>query len=115
MSSAVPSGSYQFGPFRLDPASRVLDREGTVVPLAPRTFDLLHSFVSSGGRLLTKHELLDQIWGDVNLQEASLTFQVSTLRKALGEEGSSGLRPCQSTDTGSRPPFAKSGQRTRGT
>jgi DNA-binding winged helix-turn-helix (wHTH) protein len=87
MSSAVPPGSYQFGPFRLDPASRMLDREGTVVPLAPRTFDLLHSFVRSGGRLLTKHELLDQIWGDVNVQEASLAFQVSTLRKALGEDG----------------------------
>jgi Tol biopolymer transport system component/DNA-binding winged helix-turn-helix (wHTH) protein len=87
MSSAVPPGSYRFGPFRLDPASRMLDREGTVVPLAPRTFDLLHSFVSSGGRLLTKHELLDQIWGDVNVQEASLAFQVSTLRKALGEDG----------------------------
>jgi Tol biopolymer transport system component/DNA-binding winged helix-turn-helix (wHTH) protein len=87
MLSPVPPGSYRFGPFRLDPASRVLDRHGTVVPLAPRTFDLLHSFVRSGGRLLTKHELLSQIWGDVNVEEASLAFQVSTLRKALGEEG----------------------------
>src|SRR5215203_2915913 len=87
MSSSVPSGSYRFGPFRLDPASRVLDRDGTVVPLAPRTFDLLHTFLRSGGRLLTKQELLRNVWGDVNVEEASLAFQVSTLRKALGEHG----------------------------
>ena len=35
------AGSYCFGPFRLDTASRVLARDGTIVPLAPRTFDLL--------------------------------------------------------------------------
>jgi Tol biopolymer transport system component/DNA-binding winged helix-turn-helix (wHTH) protein len=87
MSSPVPAGSYRFGRFRLDPASRVLDCDGRVVPLAPRTFDLLHTFVRSGGRLLTKHELLRQVWGDVNVEEASLAFQVSTLRKALGEQG----------------------------
>jgi Tol biopolymer transport system component/DNA-binding winged helix-turn-helix (wHTH) protein len=88
MVSPVPeSGCYRFGPFRLDPHSRLLDREGTVLPLAPRTFDLLHAFVRSGGRLLTKNELLRQVWGDVNVEEASLAFQVSTLRKALGEQG----------------------------
>jgi eukaryotic-like serine/threonine-protein kinase len=88
MSSPAPvSGSYRFGPFRLDPHSRVLDRAGTVVPLAPRTFDLLHAFLRSGGRLLTKQELLGGVWDDVNVEEASLAFQVSTLRKALGEQG----------------------------
>ncbi|HXW06908.1 MAG TPA: winged helix-turn-helix domain-containing protein, partial [Vicinamibacterales bacterium] len=87
MSSTVPAGNYRFGPFRLDSASRVLDCNGTVVPLAPRTFDLLNAFVTSGGRLLTKHELLRLVWGDVNVEEASLAFQVSTLRKALGEAG----------------------------
>jgi eukaryotic-like serine/threonine-protein kinase len=79
--------SHRFGPFRLDTRSRVLTRDGTVVPLAPRTLDLLLVFVTSGGRLLTKDELLRTIWGDVHVEEASLAFQVSTLRKALGEHG----------------------------
>jgi len=87
MSSSLPDGSYRFGPFRLDPASRVLDCDGKVMPLAPRTFDLLHFFVRSGGRLLTKQELLRHVWGDVSVEEASLAFQVSALRKALGEDG----------------------------
>jgi hypothetical protein len=57
MPSPLPACSYRFGRFRLDPASRVLDCDGTVVSLAPRTFDLLHTLVRSGGRLLTKGEL----------------------------------------------------------
>jgi len=82
------SGSaHRFGPFRLDTRSRVLTRDGTSVPLAPRTLDLLLVFVTSGGRLLTKDELLRVVWGDVHVEEASLAFQVSTLRKALGEQG----------------------------
>ncbi len=87
ISPVSESVCYRFGAFRLDLRSRVLDRDGAVVPLAPRTFDLLHAFVRSGGRLLTKDELLRQVWGDVNVEEASLAFQVSTLRKALGEHG----------------------------
>jgi Tol biopolymer transport system component/DNA-binding winged helix-turn-helix (wHTH) protein len=79
--------SHRFGPFRLDTRSRILTRDGAVVPLAPRTLDLLLVFVTSGGRLLTKDELLRVVWGDVHVEEASLAFQVSTLRKALGEHG----------------------------
>lgn len=83
----APGSSYQFGPFRLNSESRVLSRDGNVVSLAPRTFDLLLVFVTSTGRLLTKDELLRLIWGDVNVEEASLAFQVSMFRKALGEYG----------------------------
>jgi eukaryotic-like serine/threonine-protein kinase len=83
----TPGTPHHFGPFRLDPESRVLTRDGTVVPLAPRTLDLLAILVASEGRLLTKDELLRVVWGDVNVEEASLAFQVSTLRKALGEFG----------------------------
>ena len=85
----MPSGSvHGFGPFRLDPDSRVLARDGIAVALAPRTFDLLLVLVASKGRLLSKNELLRAVWGDVNVEEASLSFQISTLRKALGEYGS---------------------------
>jgi DNA-binding winged helix-turn-helix (wHTH) protein len=85
----APGTSHHFGPFRLDAESRVLTRDGTVVPLAPRTFDLLLAFVTRNGRLLTKDELLRLVWaGDLHVEEASLAFQVSTLRKALGEHGS---------------------------
>ncbi|MDX2154437.1 MAG: winged helix-turn-helix domain-containing protein [Bryobacteraceae bacterium] len=79
---------YRFGTFAIDPATRTLTKDGVVVPVAPRTFDLLVALAGSDGRLLTKNELLRTVWGDVNVEEASLAFQISTIRKLLGEEGS---------------------------
>jgi Tol biopolymer transport system component/DNA-binding winged helix-turn-helix (wHTH) protein len=81
--------AYDFGRFHLDAESRVLAHNGVAIAIAPRTFDLLAVLVTSNGRLLSKNELLRIVWGDVNVEEASLAFQVSTLRRVLGEEGSS--------------------------
>jgi DNA-binding winged helix-turn-helix (wHTH) protein len=86
MSNAV-SGLYTFGSYRLDGPSRVLTRSGTVVTLAPKTFDLLVLMAESGGRLLGKRELMDALWNGAFVEEANLSFQVTTLRKLLGEEG----------------------------
>ena len=48
MSRAV-SGFYEFGPFLLNLERRVLTRDQQVVPLAPKTFDLLMLLVQSPG------------------------------------------------------------------
>ena len=82
------NGSYEFGPFRLDPAQHLLTRDGERVTLAPKTFDLLVVLAGSQGRVLTKTELMQALWPDTFVEEANLSFQVSALRKALGEEGS---------------------------
>lgn len=78
---------YSFRSFRLDVAARVLTRDGMVVTLAPKTFDLLVLLVESGGRLINKRELMLALWPDTIVEEANLSFQVSTLRKALQEDG----------------------------
>ena len=85
--SNASSGLYTFGSYRLDAASRVLTRSGAVVTLAPKTFDLLVLMAESGGRLLSKRELMEALWNGTFVEEANLSFQVSSLRKALGEEG----------------------------
>ena len=54
---------------------------------APKTFDLLASMVESDGRLLSKHDLMRALWDESFVEEGNLTYQVSTLRKALGAEG----------------------------
>ena len=77
--------TYSFGTFRLDAGSRVLTRSGEAVPLAPKTFDLLVLLVESSGQVLTKANLLAALWQGVYVEEANLSFQISTLRKALGE------------------------------
>ncbi|MBM3734629.1 MAG: hypothetical protein FJW39_02495 [Acidobacteria bacterium] len=77
----------RFGSYRVSPAARTLRHADEVVPLAPKTFDLLLVLAGSRGRVVTKRELMDELWKDVFVEEASLLYQVSTLRKALGEEG----------------------------
>ena len=52
MSSRTPH-FYEFGPFRVDAIDRLLLRDGEVLPLPPKTFDLLLALVESGGRLVS--------------------------------------------------------------
>ena len=81
------NGLYEFGSFRLDTAKRLLSRGGESVTLAPKTFDLLLLLVEGEGRVLTKRELMNSLWADTFVEEASLSYQIATLRKALGKEG----------------------------
>ena len=81
------TGLYEFGLFQLDLERRVFTREHQVLPLAPKTFDLLVLLVRSPGRAISKQELMNALWPDTFVEEANLTFQISVLRKALGEDG----------------------------
>src|SRR5262245_20702083 len=76
---------YEFGPFRLDTAERLLLRNGEEVSLTPKVFDLLLVLVENGGHILEKDELMKAIWPDSVVEEANLTRSSSSLRKALGE------------------------------
>src|SRR5688500_19457000 len=87
MPTSVPV-RYDFGPFRMDVERRVFTRDGQVIPLAPKTFDLLVILVQSDGHAVSRRELMTALWPDTIVEEANLSFQISTRRKALGESGS---------------------------
>jgi TolB-like protein/Flp pilus assembly protein TadD len=76
---------YEFGRFRLDPAQRILEREGELVPLTPKVFDLLLLLVENSGHLVEKEELMRSIWPDTFVEESSLTKNISVLRKLLDD------------------------------
>jgi eukaryotic-like serine/threonine-protein kinase len=76
---------YEFGHFRLDPVERLLYRDGEVVTLTAKIFDILLVFVRNSGRTLDKEEVMREVWPDQLVEEGNLTRNVSTLRKALGE------------------------------
>jgi len=78
---------YEFESFRLDVAERLLLRDGEVVPLQPKVFDLLLTLVERHGRLLEKDELMKLVWPDTVVEEANLANNISILRKTLGENG----------------------------
>lgn len=79
--------SYEFGPFRLDAAQRLLLRDGAVVPLTLKAFDLLLVLVESDGQVLSKDELMQKVWPDSYVEEANLSHHIHKLREALGREG----------------------------
>ena len=83
--------TFEFGPFRLEVAEHRLTRDGSPVPLTGKTFDTLTLLVRNHGRLVTKQQLLSFVWPDVTVDESSLTYNISLLRKALGE-GRTGQR-----------------------
>ena len=79
-----PKKLYEFGPYRLNPAARVLFRDGEVVPLTPKCLDILAVLLESGRELVTKDELMQAVWPDTVVEEGNLTQNVSILRKVLG-------------------------------
>jgi len=78
---------YAFGPYRLDPAKRLLVRDGQPLALPPKTFDLLYLLVERRDQVLTKKELMELLWPGTFVEEGNLSFQVSSLRKILGDKG----------------------------
>ncbi len=76
---------YKFGPFELHPAQGILLREGRIVQLTPKAVDLLLALVESGGRVVSKEDLLQRVWPDSFVEEANLSHNIYKLREALGD------------------------------
>ena len=78
---------YEFGPYRVDPEQNRLWRGEQPVALQPKAFETLLILVQQGQRLVTKDELMRQVWPDTFVEEANLAQTIFVLRKALGEPG----------------------------
>ena len=76
---------YEFGPFRLDPQKRRLMRDGEVLRLTPKAFDLLLVLVEERGRTVEKDELFAKVWPGVVVEENNLNQNITALRKSLGD------------------------------
>jgi len=81
-----PEGIFQFGEFQIDALARVLRREDEVLALNRRAFDVLLYLVQNSGKILTRDELLKNVWPDTFVDENSLAQSISGLRRALGEK-----------------------------
>lgn len=78
--------TFLFGPFRMEVDDRILLRQGQLVPLAPKEFDTLLVLVENAGRLVSKEDLIAQVWPDTFVGDGSLARNISVLRKALGDD-----------------------------
>src|SRR5438128_5936460 len=85
--SKVAQHLYEFGPFRLYTGERLLLRAGQSIQLTPKAFETLVLLVENRGHVVEKNALMEAIWPDAFVDENTLTRNISTLRKALGQDG----------------------------
>lgn len=76
--------AFSFGPFRLYPSHRILRKDGAVVAIGSRAFDMLVAMVEHDGRVLTPAELMARAWPGVTVDDSNVRVQVANLRRALG-------------------------------
>jgi len=76
---------YEFGPYRLDPGRKLLLRNGDLVALTSKALEILLVLVERSQHVVTKDELMREVWPNSFVEEANLTQHISMVRKALGE------------------------------
>lgn len=79
--------SFHFAPFELDEQTRELRLRGDTVPLQPRVFDVLAYLIRHRDRMVGKEELLNTLWPDVLVTDASLQRAISLIRATLQRGG----------------------------
>ena len=85
MTSVDVSHCYRFGRFVLEPERRSLSAGDAPVALGARAFDILLLLVRHHDRVVTKDEILSEVWRGMVVEENNLAVHISALRRALGE------------------------------
>jgi DNA-binding winged helix-turn-helix (wHTH) protein len=76
-----------FGPFRLSPVARTLEKNGTPVKLGSRALDILIVLVERAGEIVGQKELMARAWRGLVVDPGNLRVHIASLRKALDEGG----------------------------
>ena len=79
---------YAFGDYELDTRLHELRRAGDRLHVEPQVFDVLAHLFASRDRLVTKEELLDQVWGHRYVAPTTLNSRIKHARQAVGDDGS---------------------------
>jgi Tol biopolymer transport system component/DNA-binding winged helix-turn-helix (wHTH) protein len=83
--SSDKSHIYRFDDYQLDADERVLKRNGEIVPLPLKPFEVLLALVEQHGSVVSKEELISQVWPNSFVEEANLARHIYMLRQTLGE------------------------------
>src|SRR5262245_40496727 len=80
-----PTYALTFDTFRLEPSPGGLWRGDTMIALRPRSLAVLRYLVAHAGRLVTKAELRQHVWGGTHVSDTVLRVSVREIRAALGD------------------------------
>jgi predicted ATPase/DNA-binding winged helix-turn-helix (wHTH) protein len=81
--------NLRFGDYVLDTQRYELRSGPNVVHLEPQVFDVLSYLLAHRDRVVTKNELLDEVWGSRFVSESTLTSRIKAARRAIGDDGRS--------------------------
>ncbi|MDX8481673.1 winged helix-turn-helix domain-containing protein [Mesorhizobium sp. VK24D] len=84
--------ALQIGGAVLDLDRGTLRRDGEIVPVRPKTLELLAFLTRNPGRVLSKEELLQAVWPGIIVSEDSLTQSIHDARKSIGDEAQALIR-----------------------
>ncbi len=82
----MKSERYVFPPFVVDTREGSVRRGSQEIVLRPKTFAVLCYLLEHSGELVSKDELLEQVWAGTYVDEGALTVCITELRKALGDD-----------------------------
>src|SRR5438105_3362160 len=77
---------YESGEWEVDLARHELRARGVPVPIGGRAFEIIEVLVQSAGELVTKNELMERVWPGATVEDNTLQFHISAIRKALGPD-----------------------------
>jgi len=86
LSPEARAASYEFGPILVDTLSRQIWRNGDIVAVPSKAFDILVYLAARPDSTVPKEELINAVWRDMFVSEDSLVHSMSVLRRALGDD-----------------------------
>jgi len=81
----VGSDQIAFGSIGIDPETFTISHSGDTHKISPRDMDVFLVLVEKQGRVVTRDAIMDEVWGDVVVNDEAVSLSVSRLRAALGE------------------------------
>src|SRR5215831_2488219 len=78
---------YRFGDYTLDTRRCELHRTGTRIKLRPKVFDVLHYLIAQRDRVVSQQELLEHLWPQQFIGDATLKSCIKEARQAVGDTG----------------------------
>ena len=89
---STDSQQIKFGEFILDLDRGTLQRSGEDVGLRPQAFEVLSYLSTRSGKLISRDELLDAVWGNATVTDDSLTQCIVEIRKAINDDAHTVIR-----------------------
>ncbi len=87
--SPIRNRVYVFGGFWLDASERVIKSAGRPLPVSPKALDVLVFLVENRGHIVEKQALMSKVWPETFVEENTLSFNISVLRKLLADSSTS--------------------------